>query len=329
MPFPPQKILIIQTAFIGDTILATSVAEELHTVFPNAQIVLLIKKGYEELFHQHPFLTIWTHDKSKKYSSLFSLIKKIRQEKFDAVINLHRYFSSNLLTVLSGASYKSGFQSFLSIFFSHSVRHSFQKNLHEIHRYHQLTEPLSQQSTVYLPKLYPPNHLPESFCTNKKYVCLFPGSVWATKQLPPARWLELIQYFSDDTEIYLCGSVQDKTLCAYLSVQSGRNNVRNIAGEYTLLEMAAIMQKAQRVYVNDSAPLHIASALNIPVTAFFCSTVTDFGFYPLSTDSQVLEVKDLKCRPCGIHGYRQCPQGHFRCGLDMPVSEARIDNGKE
>lgn len=324
MSISPQKILLIQTAFIGDTILATSVAEELHAVFPHAQIVLLIRKGHEELFHQHPFLTIWTHDKSKKYSSLFSLIKKIRQEKFDAVINLHRYFSSNLLTVLSGAPYKSGFQSFMSIFFSHSVTHSFQKNLHEIHRYHQLAEPLTQSLKVYLPKLYPSQQWPKNFYTNKKYVCFFPGSVWATKQLPPAKWIELISHFSDEIEIYLCGSVHDKTLCEYIAVRSQKNNVRNIAGQYTLLEMAAIMQKAQRVYVNDSAPLHMASALNVPVTAFFCSTVTVFGFYPLSTDSQVIEVKHLKCRPCGLHGYRQCPKGHFKCGLDIPVQEARI-----
>ena len=68
-------------------------------------------------------------------------------------------------------------------------------------------------------------------------------------------------------------------------------------------------------YVNDSAPLHFASAMNAPVTAFFCSTSPKFGFTPLSDISIILETKsNLSCRPCGIHGKKECPEGHFKCG---------------
>jgi heptosyltransferase-2 len=91
----PNKILIIQTAFIGDTILASSVAEEVHYYFPNAEIYLLVKKGNEGIYENHPFLKIITHDKSQKLSSLWRLIKFIWSEKFDTIINLHRYFSSH------------------------------------------------------------------------------------------------------------------------------------------------------------------------------------------------------------------------------------------
>lgn len=325
MDIQPQKILIIQTAFLGDAILATSVAEELHYFYPQAKIFLLVKKGNEDIFQNHPFLTIWTHDKSRKISSLVYLIKKIRREKFDVVINLHRYLSSSILTVLSGAKFKISFTTPLSFLFNYHTKHHFQKNIHEIHRYHQLIKPLTKSDKIFLPKLYPDESKIHHHFIKKKYVCLFPGSIWATKQLPPSKWIELIQKLSkSDVEIYLCGSKSEEKLCEYIRVKANENNVFNMAGKFSLSEILNIIQYSKRIYCNDSAPLHIASALNVPVTAFFCSTVTDFGFYPLSEDSQVIEVKGLECRPCGVHGYTECPQHHFKCGLEININEVEI-----
>jgi heptosyltransferase-2 len=81
------------------------------------------------------------------------------------------------------------------------------------------------------------------------------------------------------------------------------------------------MKGAKMNYVNDSAPLHIASAMNAPVTAIFCSTVPEFGFGPLSDRSRVVEIQeDLYCRPCSVHGLNECPEQHFKCALRIPVS---------
>lgn len=324
MSYSYQKILIIQTAFLGDAILATSVVEEIHHSLPEAKIYLLVKKGNEDIFKEHPYLMVWTHDKSNKYISLFRLIKKIRKEKFDAVINLHRYLSSNILTILSGAKFKSGFESLFTFLFNHHIKHRFEKNLHEIHRYHEITMPLTHASKVFLPKLYPIEKLPNNFSPQTKYVCIFPGSVWSTKQLPPEQWIKLIRKFSADMEIYLCGSSGEYKLCEYILVKCERNNIFNIAGKYSLSDTIRIIQHSQRIYCNDSAPLHMASALNIPTTAFFCSTVRDFGFYPLSKNSEVIEVSNLSCRPCGVHGYKECPRHHFECGLNIDVDKATI-----
>ncbi|GIV27946.1 MAG: ADP-heptose--LPS heptosyltransferase II [Bacteroidia bacterium] len=319
-----KKILVIQTAFIGDTILATSVAEELHEFFPQSEIFLLVRKGNHALFENHPFLQILTHDKTHKFSSLFNLFKNIRKEKFDVVVNLHRYTSSHLLTILSGARVKLGYSSIFKMFYTHTIQHNFQKGLHEIHRYHSIIQPLTHSEKIFLPKIYPPQNLPDNFFSEKEYICLFPGSLWPTKQLPPTKWIELIHKIPDKFNIFLCGSKEDNNLCEYIKVKSQHPNVTNIAGMFSLLETASIVQKAKRVFVNDSAPLHIASALNIPVTAFFCSTVTNFGFFPLSDDAQVIEVENLDCRPCGIHGHKQCPRGHFRCGLEISLDEIKI-----
>jgi heptosyltransferase-2 len=78
------------------------------------------------------------------------------------------------------------------------------------------------------------------------------------------------------------------------------------------------MKHARMNYVNDSAPMHFASAMNAPVTAIYCSTVPGFGYGPLSDVRFIVERDEpLYCRPCGLHGYAACPQSHFKCALDI------------
>ena len=82
------------------------------------------------------------------------------------------------------------------------------------------------------------------------------------------------------------------------------------------------MRGAVMNYVNDSAPMHLCSAVGAPVTAVFCSTVPAFGFGPLSPVSFVVETREaLACRPCGLHGHAACPLGHFRCAYGIEVEQ--------
>jgi heptosyltransferase-2 len=91
-----------------------------------------------------------------------------------------------------------------------------------------------------------------------------------------------------------------------------------LAGSLSYLQSAALMSRAVMNYVNDSAPMHFASAMNAPVTAVYCSTVPEFGFGPLSDNRHIVEIsQSLYCRPCGLHGYSECPEKHFRCALEI------------
>jgi len=64
--------------------------------------------------------------------------------------------------------------------------------------------------------------------------------------------------------------------------------------------------------------MHIASAMNAPVTVIFCSPIPAFGFGPLSEKSNIIQtIVKLECRPCGLHGYKKCPQGHFKCATTI------------
>ena len=95
--------------------------------------------------------------------------------------------------------------------------------------------------------------------------------------------------------------------------------VINLAGKLSLMQSAALIKNAKRNFVNDSGPLHLASAMNAPVSDFFCSTTPLFGFGPLSDDSEIIEVENLSCRPCGLHGHKECPMGNFRCGNELKI----------
>src|ERR1035437_7034500 len=103
-----QRFLIIQTAFIGDVVLATGMVEKLHHAYPEAQIDFLLRKGNEDLLANNPFVNevlIW-NKKEDKFSNLLKMLFQIRSNKYDKVINLQRFASTGFLTAFSNAKEK-------------------------------------------------------------------------------------------------------------------------------------------------------------------------------------------------------------------------------
>jgi len=328
-----KKFLIIQTAFPGDVILATALAESLHASHPGDAIDFLVRKGNEGLLDAHPFIQqviVW--DKSKKLSSLISTIGKTRKKRYDVVINLQRFFSSGLITALSGAREKRGFdKNPLSFFYSKKSTHVIGNGKHETDRNYDLISDISAMNAK--PSLYPSDDTFEKIqqlyvdeLNGESYSCIAPASVWFTKQLPKEKWIELIKLLSVK-HVFLLGSKSDKPLCEAIQRDPSLAGKRiiNLAGELSFLESAALMKEAFMNFVNDSAPLHIASAMNAPVTAIFCSTIPGFGFGPLSTQSKIIQTKTmLTCKPCGLHGLAACPEGHFKCSLTIDMKDAAV-----
>lgn len=321
-----MKILIIQTAFIGDVILATAVAEKLHQKYPDAQIDFTLRKGNEGLLTGHPFInTVFVWDKKQnKIKNLFLLSKQIRSNKYDTVVNLQRFSSSGILAGFSGAKEIIGFdKNPLSFLFTKKIKHEIGNEKHEVERNQQLIESITNADAS-KPKLYPSKKNKDAVerYKNSQYVCLAPTSVWFTKQYPKEKWVELCNQTSPSLIIYLLGAPGDSAACDWIKNNSTNKNIINLAGKLNFLESAALMSNAEMNFVNDSAPMHIASAMNAKTTAIFCSTVPSFGFGPLADDSIIIETKEqLDCRPCGLHGHKACPKGHFKCGFSIETIE--------
>ena len=329
----PPRFLIIQTAFIGDVILATALLEQLHQAYPDAMLDILVRKGNEGLLVNHPFLNevlIW-HKKEAKYRDLWRLLQTIRTRHYTAVLNLQRYGTMGMLTALSGAEITVGFdKSPFARFFTHRVVHRFEPGVHEVDRNAEMLSVLKlgsqgQALVPNRPKLYPSADDYAAVHPYKKqpYVCMAPMSVWFTKQYPPERWVELIQALPNHLTVYLLGAPTDRDACEAIRVSAGSTvNVLNLAGQLSLLQSAALQQNAAMNYVNDSAPLHLCSAMNAPTTAIFCSTVPEFGFGPLADVSRVVQTPEkLDCKPCNLHGRKACPLGHFRCAWGIRTAE--------
>jgi len=322
-----NKILVIQTAFIGDAILATALLESLHQSVPTAQIDILVRKGNESLFNVHPFLKnvlIW-NKKEAKYKNLLALLSSIRSSKYDLVINLQRFGATGFLTALSGAKITVGYdKNPFSFLFSKKVSHDLDKGLHEVDRNNNLiawfAPTLKRQ-----PKLYPTKEHYDKVeaYTQKPFICAAPNSVWFTKQYPANKWVDFLNQVPLDYTVYLLGAPGDAESCSWIKSQVVTNlRIEILAGKLSFLESAALMEKAAMNYVNDSAPMHIASSMNAPVAAVFCSTVPSFGFGPLSDRSFNIETAEkLSCRPCGLHGYKACPQGHFKCAQGIGAQQ--------
>lgn len=323
-----NKILVIQTAFIGDVILATGLLESLRKRYPGARLDFALRKGNEKLFEEHPFLErVWIWDKKNgKYRDLLRVLRGIRGEKYDLLINVQRFGASGLLTALSGANSVSGFANNpFSRFFTYRTGHVLGRKgdavfPHETERNFALIAHLPG-AELCKPRLYPAIAHREKAALLRgegPYITMSPASVWFTKQWPESKWIELARSL-ERFRVILLGAPGDRALCERISEQIG-NRARVLAGETDFLASAAIMQGAAMNFVNDSAPLHLAGAVNAPVCAIFCSTIPEFGFGPLSDNSKLIQTKvNLACRPCGIHGRKECPKGHFQCAYSIEV----------
>lgn len=320
----PEKILIIQTAFIGDVILSTVLLEELKDQYPNVKFDFVLRKGNEGVLEGHPLvekLMVWEKG-TRKIRNLFRVISEIRKIKYDAVCNVQRFGSSGLMTLLARSQYKIGYKKNpFSMFFNKRVKHEFRKGKHEISR---ILDLISAGDKIVQPKLHISDQVSTSIqpYKNTPYITIAPSSVWYTKKLPFDKWVSFLNESKYQGTVYLLGGKSDYDEAEKIVTGISSLKIENLAGQLSLLESAALMKDAEMNYVNDSAPLHLCSAVNAPVTAVFCSTVPEFGFGPLSSDSKVVEIGEpLNCRPCGLHGKSKCPYGHFNCGNKIQVTD--------
>ncbi len=325
MRSPTSNILIIQTAFIGDVILATSFIEQVKEMYPNSSLHFLLRKGNEEILKNNPHIDqVWIWDKANKYKSLFSLLKNLRSYFFEEIFLIQRFFTMGLMSVFLKKKKLTGFdKNPFSYFFTQRIKHKIphyenEEALHEVQRNLLLIGEKESDAKKIRPNIYLElNDGPKGLDTKAEYVVIAPTSVWFTKQWSQQKWKDLVCVLSEQYLVYLIGAKGDKNFCEELV----RPNVINLCGKLSLRESASLMKKAKRVIVNDSAPMHLASAVNAPTTAIFCSTIQDFGYFPLADDSIVIEVNDLPCRPCGLHGKKQCPLKHFKCSNDINIKD--------
>lgn len=314
-----KKFIIIHTAFIGDIVLSTPVIEKIKKNNPESEIYYLTTPQGAAVLKNNPDIKeILVYDKKnidKGVKGFIKIVNKIRELKIDEAIIPHRYLRSSAMAFLAGIKKRTGYD-IASGSFLFTKKAEYKQNLHEVERILSLAE--GENSEECRIKLYPSKEEVEKVetmwktreLTGKKVVVIAPGSKWFTKMWPTEYFNELLKKLAlhEEIKVLVIGGKDEESLKIEKTT-----NVENIIGKSTLLELKAIFDKSDLVVTNDSSPIHIASATKTFIIAIFGATVREFGFYPWSRNSVVMEIDGLKCRPCGIHGGKICPEGHFKC----------------
>ena len=316
------KILIIRLSSIGDIVLTSLVVRCLKNQVKNAEIHFVTKQQFASILESNPYI-----DKVHVLDDNFGdLIDKLLPEKFDYIIDLHHNFRStrlkrNLRTKAFSVN-KLNWQKMLLIRFK--INRLPQK--HIVDRYLETTATLQIENDgkgldYFIPEKdeFKISDLPLPF--QKGFVAFVIAGTYKTKKLPVEKISEICRKIN--FPVILLGGKKEFDEGEKVLSQS-KGNVLNFAGKISLNRSASLVREAKVVLTNDTGLMHIAAAFQKKILSFWGNTVADFGMVPYQPHpvSRLMEVANLKCRPCSKLGFQKCPKKHFSCMNDISVDEA-------
>jgi heptosyltransferase-2 len=321
-----QRILVFQTAFLGDVILTLPMIQVLKRSFPHAEIDVVTTPAAAPLLHHPAIAAVITYDKRRTqrgWRGIYSLSRRLRLRRYDIAILPHRSLRSALVVALSRIPVRIGFSTSNGKFLSTHVV-AYNASRHEIERNLDLLAPLKiTVPSRELPTLHPDENARQTvkkflfereISVDQTIIAIAPGSVWNTKRWLAERYAELsLMLAQSGYEVIIIGGKEDAELGRAIVEAAKHKRIHDATGTLTLPESAALIGRCAVLVSNDSAPLHLGVAMRIPVVALFGATVPEFGFAPYGERDVVMETKGLYCRPCGIHGGDTCPTGTFDC----------------
>lgn len=316
------RILCIKPRGIGDVVLSTIVLDNLKNYFKQATIHYLIesfvKPALENIPQIDEILTI------NKNDSLFSIVFKIRKEKYDLIFDFWSNPRTAQITFLSGAKYRVGF-SYRGRRFAYNIKgtsgrgdhHSAEHNLELLNA---LDIPIVSKK-IHFNITQKENSEAEKFIksnlpTEKNIIGIIPSGSWESKRCEPEKWVEICRALLEkyDTRFLILWGPGDEDDANYIKNNLPQNIVS--APRTKLREMASLINNCDLIIANDSGPMHIAAALNIPTIGLFGPTDPK-GHAPYSKNSGFVIREDLHCIKCNL---LKCPYQH-ECMTQLRVSD--------
>jgi lipopolysaccharide heptosyltransferase II len=317
-----NRVLVIQTAFLGDVILTLPLVQAIKRHLGDVQVDFLAIPETADVVKSHPdisqLLLYDKHGKHSSFSDFLELRAGLRRRVYNYVFCPHRSLRSALLAGGTRAQVRVGFdRTAWKRSFTHLMPWKF--GIHEVERDLSLLAAIGIKAEREEPRLHPNEENREqvsrflsSHGIEPPYAVVAPGTVWKTKQYPLEMMALVVRgLMAKFSAVVLIGGPRDLESAKDLAVAGG--NVVSAIGEFSFMTSAELIRRASLLVANDSAPIHAASAFGVPTVAIFGPTVKDFGFYPYHESSKVVEADGLGCRPCSIHGGNRCPIGTFEC----------------
>ncbi|MGA0555057.1 glycosyltransferase family 9 protein [Larkinella sp. VNQ87] len=313
----PAKFLILRFSSIGDIVLTTPVIRCLKQQVPEAEVHFCTKRAYRSLLESNPYI-----DKVHLLDDeLNDLIRQLRAEKFDYIIDLHNNLRTFLIKLRLGVrSYsfdKLNWEKWLYVRFKMKTM----PDQHIVDRYLETTKTFdvvndSRGLDYFIPykDIVETEWLPKTH--RRSFIAYAIGGQHNTKKLPVPRIVELCRKIN--YPVVLLGGKEDIAAGEEVRHALGDKLIYNACGKYNLNQSASLLQQSVLVFSHDTGLMHIAAALKKKVYSIWGNTTPQLGMYPYKTEHVLLENKPLGCRPCSKIGYERCPLGHFKCMNELP-----------
>jgi heptosyltransferase-2 len=336
-----DNVLVLQTSFLGDTVLTLPLIAEIRRRFPVKKVAVVCQPAGRELLRNHPAVDELIVDDKKGadrgWKGMRAKAAELKARRFTVAITPHKSLRSAFLLALAGIPCRIGFRQSAGWFLFH-YRAARDPRRHDVERNLSVLEPLGARVQDCVRALDLPVNAAVQNAVDDKLralgvagdrliVGVNPGSVWPTKRWSAAGFAELILMLKQklDCQVLLFGGVEDAAVIEDVQSRCAKAGV-NLAGQIDLCEIGAAIGRCAVFVTNDSGPMHIAVARHVPTVAIFCATTPELGFFPYSSNAIVLG-RDLSCRPCASHGGRRCPLGHAHCihevGADRDFESVR------
>ena len=323
-----ERLLVAQTGFLGDMVLTTPLLSTLRRELDLESLTVLTTPQARPLVQDHPAVdSVMVDNKRGDDQGLLGLLRtarRLQRQGFTLAVAPHKSFRTALLLALAGIPHRVGFRQSPGWFFYHQTARR-DTERHEVERILCMMrafglEPEACDRTPYV--AYHPaiqtqaqRLLAEARIAASDPVFLVcPGSVWYTKRWTTAGYSAVVRSLARHYgRVVLCGGPDDVPVAQEIEQQARGAGLLNLAGQADLQTLMALIDRARMVISNDSAPMHLAVARQVPVVAIFCATTPSLGYGPYSDHAVVVEAKEVFCRPCRRHGGPSCPRGTEEC----------------
>lgn len=324
-----MKILVVNFMQIGDLILTTPVFRALRNACPDAFLAAAVNKAFAELVSNNPCLNqVFQLDKSS-WKSFFSLLRQVRALHFDLCINLNRSERASAFAALSGAKSIIGYAKPPFSFLFNEVLINKNQEMHQVFAHFRVlnvagfTDLKHNGLEIFLPKTatdFASNFFCKHFPANAKVIAFNIGASWSSKRWPPHYFAQVAESFlMRGFHVVFLGSKSDLplvNLCTSLIIN--KSNLHIFTGRFSLIQLAAFFDHCYLLITNDSGPMHIAVARNLPsVSVFGSSPVT--GFFPFANNHYLIK-SPAPCHPCRNHSCKLLNDDFMTCMFSVPPS---------
>ena len=331
----PSKILIVRLRRIGDVVMTTPAVTLLKKHFPDAALTYLVEEPYRRLVEGLPALDrVIAVPLKQPFKDFIRLIRDIRKERYDVLLDLHGGPRASWITFWSGAKIKAGYaikrKSFL-----YGVRVSRQGERGPIHSVQNHANLVRALGAAFNDSEIPPLSLPEARPEEKervqtlindsigkgaKLVVLHIGAGNRFRDWGTTNIIALVNLLSTlpRVKVALIGAAADEKAQSEILEASG-GSVLPLAGRLNLIEIRELIGQAALFVGPDSGPMHIAASTAVPIVAYFGPTLpAHFAPWRPHGNKTVILEKDIPCRPCK---QRECITNDFRCLLTITPAD--------